>query len=141
MRNELAFVMLKPDALQRRLVGEIISRFERKGLKLVGMKMIMMGRRQAEELYEAHKGKDFFEPLINFVTSHPVIVMVWEGENAVAAVRQLVGATNPIDAATGSIRGDFGLNTTMNLIHAADSVESSVREMNIFFSSDELFDV
>lgn len=131
--------MIKPDAIQRRLVGEIISRLERKGLKLIGLKMIWMSRQEAEELYSPHRGKSFFDALIEFVTSLPVIVMVWEGENAIAVVRQLIGVTNPLDADTGTIRGNFGLDVRKNLIHGADSVQSSLREMSIFFSEGELF--
>lgn len=131
--------MLKPDAIQRRLVGEIISRLERKGLKLVGIKMVWMSRQKAEELYAMHIGKPFFDALVTFVTSSPVIVMAWEGENAIAAIRQLIGTTNPIEADVGSIRGDFGLSTTLNLIHGADSKQSAIREIELFFSEDELF--
>lgn len=139
MAKERTFVMLKPDAIQRRLVGEIISRFERRGLKLVGMKMVWMSCDRAEELYAMHSGKPFFDALIAFVTSSPVIVMVWEGENAVAAVRQLIGATKPSEADVGSVRGDFGLSVTLNLIHGADSPQSAEREMSLFFSEEEVF--
>lgn len=139
MARERTFVMLKPDAIQRRLVGEIISRFERKGLKLVGIKMVWMTRSKAEELYAVHTGKPFFDALITFVTSSPVIVMVWEGENAVAAVRQLIGATKSIEADVGTVRGDLGLSATLNLIHGADSLQSAKREISLFFSEGEIF--
>jgi len=122
----------------RGFMGEIISRFERKGLILVAAKLIHMSAQQAQGLYEVHKGKPFFQELVTHVTSGPVFVMIWEGVNAVAVVRNLVGATNPANAAPGSIRGDFALTVTPNAIHAADSVENAKRELSIFFSPDEI---
>jgi nucleoside-diphosphate kinase len=119
-------------------IGEIMSRFERKGLVLVAAKLIHMSVEQAERLYTMHKGKSFFQELVEHVTSGPVFTMIWEGPNAVALVRILVGATNPASAAPGSIRGDFALTMTPNAIHAADSVENAQRELSIFFSSDEV---
>ena len=122
----------------RGLVGEIISRFERKGLLLVAAKLIQMSPQQATKLYEMHKGKPFFNELVSHVTSGPVFVMAWEGPNAVAIVRNLVGATNPANAVAGSIRGDYALTVTPNVIHAADSKENSARELSIFFSANEI---
>lgn len=138
MQTEQTFSFLKPETVMRGFVGEIISRFERKGLVLVAAKLIRMSVQQAQELYEVHKGKPFFEELVSHVTSGPVLVMVWEGPNAVAVVRNLVGATNPVNAAPGSIRGDFALTVTPNAIHAADSIENAKRELSIFFSSAEI---
>jgi len=138
LQTEQTFSFLKPETVMRGFVGEIISRFERKGLVLVAAKLIRMSVQQAQELYEVHKGKPFFQELVSHVTSGPVFVMVWEGPNAVAIVRNLVGATNPVNAAPGSIRGDFALTVTPNAIHAADSIENAKRELSIFFSSDEI---
>jgi nucleoside-diphosphate kinase len=136
--TEQTFSFLKPETVMRGFIGEIISRFERKGLVLVAAKLIHMSARQAQKLYEMHKGKPFFQELVAHVTSGPVFVMIWEGPNAVAIVRNLVGATNPASAAPGSIRGDFAITVTPNAIHAADSVENARRELSIFFSSDEI---
>ncbi len=140
MPRERTFVMIKPDGVQRGLVGEIIRRLEQKGLKLVGLKMLWMDRGLAERHYEMHKGKPFFDQLIRFVTSSPVIAMVWEGENAIALVRTMMGALEPTEATPGSIRGDFACTKTMNLIHGADSPENAAREIALFFRPDELFD-
>lgn len=140
MPRERTFVMVKPDGVQRRLVGEIISRLERKGLKLVGLKMLWLTKGKAEELYEMHKGKSFFDELIRFVTQLPVVVMVWDGENAIALVRTMMGALEPTEAMPGSIRGDFACTKTMNLIHGADTKENAEREIALFFSPDELFE-
>lgn len=122
----------------RGLIGEIVSRLERKGLVLVAAKLIHMSVEQGQRLYEMHKGKPFFRELVSHVTSGPVFVMIWEGPNAVAVVRNLVGATDPINAAPGSIRGDFALTVTPNAIHAADSIENAERELAIFFSQSEI---
>lgn len=138
MQTEQTFSFLKPESVMRGLVGEIISRFERKGLVLVAAKLIRMSAGQAQKLYEMHKGKPFFQELVSHVTSGPVVVMIWEGPNAVAIVRNLVGVTNPASAAPGSIRGDFALTVTPNAIHAADSIENAKRELSIFFSSNEI---
>lgn len=138
--SERTFVMVKPDGVQRGLVGEIIARLERKGLKLVGLKMVWLSREKAEDLYAVHQGKNFFEELIRFVTGGPVVVMAWEGKNAVALVRTLMGALEPTEALPGSIRGDFACTKTMNLIHGADSPENADRELRLFFSPEELFD-
>ena len=141
MEMERTFVMVKPDGVRRGLVGEIISRFERKGLRLVAAKFLRMPRELAERHYEEHRGRPYFEPLVEFVTSGPVMAMVWEGEQAVAAGRQLIGKTNPLEAAPGSIRGDFALNTRQNLVHASDSAESARREAANFFSEEELVSI
>ncbi|MGQ9477235.1 MAG: nucleoside-diphosphate kinase [Candidatus Bipolaricaulia bacterium] len=136
--TERTFVMLKPDAVQRGLVGELISRLERKGLKLVALKMLRLDRSLAERQYEVHRGKHFFEELIKFVTSSPVVAMVVEGEEAIKVVRKMMGATNPFEAEPGTIRGDFGLDLTKNLIHGSDSVETAAREIALFFRDEEL---
>lgn len=122
----------------RGLIGEIVSRFENKGLVLLGAKLIQMSSEQAQKLYEVHKGKPFFQELVSHVTSGPVFAMVWEGPNAVSVVRGLVGATNPLNAAPGTVRGDFAISMTPNAIHAADSLESAKREMAIFFQTNEI---
>ncbi|MGI5876954.1 MAG: nucleoside-diphosphate kinase [Dethiobacteria bacterium] len=135
---ENTFVMLKPDAIQRNLVGDIINRFEKKGLKLVGAKLLKMDNEMAEEHYAEHKGKPFFNDLVKFITSGPVLAMVWHGENAIQVARQMMGVTNPQEAAPGTIRGDYGLLTGNNIIHGSDSFESAVREINLFFKENEL---
>ena len=137
--NERSMVIAKPDAVQRGLLGEIVSRFENRGLRLIGAKLIQVNKDFAELHYSAHKGKSFYNGLIQYLTSSPVLAMVWEGENAVSAIRQTVGATNPQEAATGSIRHDFALQTSRNLIHASDSLESAQIEIDLWFNNDELF--
>jgi len=132
--------MIKPGGVQRGLAGEIITRFERKGLKIVAMKMLQLSTELAERHYSEHKEKSFFPALIKFITSGPVIAFVLEGPSAVNIVRKLVGATNPDDSEAGTIRGDFVINTTYNIIHASDSLESSEREIGGFFRSDEIID-
>ncbi len=131
--------MVKPDAFGRRLTGEIIARYERKGLKLVGMKLQVVSEALAEQHYAEHKGKKFYAGLVAFITSGPTVQMVWEGENAVAAVRKMNGATNSQEADLGTIRGDYGLTVQNNLVHASDSVSTATREIAIYFSPDELF--
>jgi nucleoside-diphosphate kinase len=138
LQTERTFSFLKPETIMRGFAGDIISRFERKGLVLVAAKLIRMSIGQAQQLYEVHKSKPFFQDLVSHVTSGPVFVMIWEGPAAVAMVRNLVGATNPADAMPGSIRGDFALTVTPNAIHAADSIENAKRELAIFFSPDEI---
>ena len=130
--------MVKPDGVQRGLCGEIVSRFEKKGLKLVAMKLMVIPRATAENHYGEHKGKKFYDSLINYITSGPVLAMVWEGENAVSVCRNMMGKTNPQESAPGTIRGDFGMVTGMNLIHGSDSPESAAREISIFFRLEEL---
>jgi nucleoside-diphosphate kinase len=138
LQIERTFSFLKPETVMRGFIGEIISRFERKGLVLVAAKLIHMSTEQAQELYEVHKGKPFFRELVSHVSSGPVFMMIWEGPNAVAIVRNLVGATDPANAAPGTIRGDLAIAVTPNVIHAADSVENAKRELSIFFSSEEI---
>ena len=137
---ERTFVMIKPDAFGRRLCGEIIGRYERKGLKLVGMKLQVVSGALAEQHYAEHKGKKFYPALVEFITSGPTVQMVWEGENAVAAVRKMNGATNSQEADLGTIRGDHGLTVQNNLVHASDSVDTATREIAIYFRPEELFD-
>ena len=122
----------------RSLVGEVISRIERKGLNIIGLKLVSLAREDACKLYEMHQGRPFYAPLIDHVTSGPVVAMVVEGPNAVVIVRGIVGATDPLKAQPGTIRGDFALITRKNIIHAADSLENARKEMRIFFSEDEL---
>lgn len=135
---ERTFLMIKPDAVQRNLVGEIISRIERKGLKLVGAKLMTVPQSLAEEHYAEHVEKPFYGKLISFITSAPVFVMVVEGEDAVDVSRHIIGKTNPSDATPGSIRGDLGLTVGRNVIHGSDSVESAKREINLWFKEEEL---
>ena len=132
-------VLIKPDALQRGLVGEIIHRFERKGLKLVGLKMVAFTDEIIDEWYAHHRDKSFFGEIKRFMKWTPIVAMVWEGVEAIAAVRKLVGTTKSREAETGSIRGDFGMSGSQNLIHASDSVESAVKELGLVFNADELF--
>jgi nucleoside-diphosphate kinase len=131
--------MIKPDGVGRRLCGEIIGRYERKGLRLVGLKLQVLRRELAETHYEEHVGKPFYPGLMAFITSGPTIQMVWEGNEAVDVVRKINGATNCLAADIGTIRGDFGANTQKNLVHASDSPETAAREIAIYFSDDELF--
>ena len=126
-------ILVKPDAFARGLTGEIIARFERKGLKIVAMKHMTVARDQAEEHYDEHREKPFFGDLVEFITGGPLVAMVLEGYEAVKAARQVIGATNPLEAAPGSIRGDLGLEVQTNLVHGSDSAESAAREVGIFF--------
>jgi len=137
---ERSFIMIKPDGVQRALIGEIIRRIERKGLKIIGLKMIKISKEIAKRHYEEHKDKAFFDELIKYITSGPVVVMVVEGREAIKVVRKLVGSTNPIDASFGTIRGDFGLDIGRNVIHASDSKESASREISLFFSENEILE-
>jgi nucleoside-diphosphate kinase len=136
---ERTFCMIKPDAIQRNLAGEIISRFEKKGLKLMAMKFILMPKEKAEDLYAVHKGKPFYDGLIKLATSSPVIATVWEGTEAVKVVRTLIGSTKSREAAPGTVRGDYGMGVPENLVHASDSMENAQKEMSIFFSEDEMY--
>ncbi len=140
MSIQRTLVLCKPDAVQRGLVGRIISRFEDKGLKIVGMKMLTVKEALAHQHYQEHAKKPFFQELVSFITSSPIVAMVIEGDNAVEVVRGLMGVTNPQNAAPGTIRGDFGLNLTKNLVHGSDSVASATREIALFFREDELHD-
>ena len=131
-------VLIKPDAVRRGLVGEIISRLERKGLKIVALRMLQMDKEMAERHYAIHKGKPFFEGLVEFITSGPLVAAVIEGERAVEAVRRLMGETNPLKASPGTIRGDFGLDIQQNLIHGSDSEETAREEIELFFGKELL---
>jgi nucleoside-diphosphate kinase len=135
---ERTFLMVKPDGVQRGLIGEIVSRFERKGLKLIAAKLMQVPLETARRHYAEHEGKDFYQPLLDFITSGPVFAMVWEGDDAVAHCRLLIGKTNALEAAPGTIRSDYAIHTRFNLIHGSDSRESAEREIANFFREDEL---
>lgn len=135
---ERTLIILKPDCLQRSLVGRMISRLEDKGLQIVAMKMVKISKDLAHRHYEAHRARPFFAPLVEFMTSAPVIVMALEGPGAVDICRKLVGATFGPDAAAGTIRGDFGISRSFNLIHGSDSTEAARRELDLFFSESEI---
>jgi len=137
---ERTLIIIKPDAIQRGLIGRIIERFENKGFKVTAMKMKHIDRKLAEQHYAEHAGKDFFADLVDYITSSAVILMVLEGPGAIAVVRQMVGVTDGQKASPGTIRGDFGISMRYNLIHASDSAESAKREIDLFFGQDELFD-
>ena len=135
---ERSLVILKPDAVQRGLVGAILGRLEQRGLKIVGMKLMQMSRDLAERHYAAHKEKSFFAPTVQYITSGPVVVLVIAGENVIQMIRNTVGATNPLNAAPGTIRGDYAVSIGRNLIHASDSPENGEIELKNFFGEDEL---
>lgn len=135
---EKTFLMVKPDGVQRNLIGEIVARFEKKGFQLVGGKLMIISQELAEEHYGEHKERPFFGELVDFITSGPVFAMVWQGENVISTARQMMGSTNPKDAAPGTIRGDFGITVGKNVIHGSDSPESAVREIGLFFSESEV---
>jgi nucleoside-diphosphate kinase len=135
---EKTFLMVKPDGVQRGLIGEIVARFEKKGYKLVAAKLMVISQELAEKHYAEHKERPFFGELVDFITSGPVFAMVWEGENVIATARQMMGKTNPADAAPGTIRGDFGVTVGKNVIHGSDSPESAEREIGLFFSPEEI---
>ncbi len=137
---EKTLVLVKPDGVQRGLVGKIISRLENKGFRLAALKLMNVSRKLAEEHYGEHVDKPFFGNLVRFITSSPIVAMAIEGENAVQVVRTTMGLTNPQEAAPGTIRGDFGLTIGMNLIHGSDSGESAVRELNLFFGPSEILE-
>lgn len=130
--------MVKPDGVQRNLIGEVISRFEMKGFTLSGSKVMELTKDMAETHYGEHKERPFFGDLVEFITSGPVFAMVWEGEGVIAESRKMVGKTNPQEADPGTIRGDFGIRVSMNIIHGSDSVESAKREIGLFFEESEL---
>jgi nucleoside-diphosphate kinase len=134
---EKTFVMLKPGVLQRRIAGEVLSRFERKGLKVVALKLLRINRELAEAHYAEHRGRDFYEKLVDYTLSGPVIAMVLEGESAVAVVRRLTGPANLPDAPAGTIRGDYAAQTRLNIVHASDSPASAEREIALFFHPGE----
>ncbi|MEM0913081.1 MAG: nucleoside-diphosphate kinase [Planctomycetota bacterium] len=135
---ETTFIFLKPDAVQRGLIAEIVGRFERKGLELAGMKLMMVPKDLAEQHYAEHAEKPFFPGLIGFVTSGPVLAMAWRGVDAVAVCRKLIGATNGRNAEPGTIRGDFGMSGANNMVHGSDSLESANRELDLWFADGEL---
>jgi len=137
---ERSLVLVKPDGVQRALVGEVISRLERRGLRLVGAKFMQVSKELAETHYAIHKGKPFYDGLIAYIISAPVMAMVWEGPNAVAAIRQTMGSTRPTEAAPGSLRHDFALEVGRNLTHASDTVENGEKEVALWFKQEELVD-
>lgn len=134
---EVSLVLIKPDGVQRGLIGEVISRLERRGLRLSAAKFLQVSQELAQTHYAIHKGKPFYDGLISYITSGPVLAMVWEGPNAIAAIRQTMGATRPTEAAPGSVRHDFALEVGRNLTHASDTVENGVKEVSLWFRSDE----
>lgn len=135
---ERTLILVKPDGVHRGLIGQIINRFETRGLKLVGMKFIQMTDELAAKHYAIHKGKPFYEKLVAYIVSGPVVAMVWEGQEAISAARKTMGATNPIEASPGTIRGDFGMEIGRNLVHGSDSPENAAEEVSLFFDPDEL---
>lgn len=135
---ERTLVLIKPDGVQRGLIGEVIARLERRGLRLVGAKFMQVSQELAETHYAIHKGKPFYDGLIAYIISTPVMAMAWEGPNAIAAVRQTMGATRPTEAAPGSVRHDFGLEVGRNLTHASDSIENGQAEISLWFTDQEL---
>jgi nucleoside-diphosphate kinase len=137
---ERSLVLIKPDAIQRGLTGDIISRIERRGLKIQATRMLQMDKALAQRHYATHKGKGFFNELVSFITSSPIVAIVFQGKNSVEIIRQTMGETDPAKAKPGTIRGDFGVDITHNLIHGSDSVESALKEIALFFSPDEIFD-
>ena len=130
--------MIKPDGVQRGLVGEVIGRFEAKGFTLVGLKLMSVPQELAEEHYDVHKERPFFGSLVEFICSSPVVAMVWEGDGVVTSARKLIGATNPLSAEPGTIRGDFGVSVGRNLIHGSDAIETAKREIDLWFNEKEL---
>ena len=136
--KERTFIAIKPDGVQRGLVGQIISRFETKGFTLVGLKIMTVAKELAEKHYDVHKDKPFFPSLIEFITSGPVVAMVWKGEGVVASARKIIGATNPLTAEPGTIRGDYGISVGRNLIHGSDAIETAQTEINLWFKEEEL---
>jgi nucleoside-diphosphate kinase len=140
MTTERTLILIKPDGVQRALVGRLVQRYEDRGLKLVGLKLMAASRDLAEEHYAEHRERPFFGGLVEFITSRPLVAMAVEGPNAISVCRAINGATRPNEAAPGSIRGDFALETGQNIVHASDSPESAERELNLWFGGDELFD-
>lgn len=135
---ERTFIMVKPDGVQRNIVGDVVTRFEKKGFQLVGAKLMNVSEDLAKEHYKEHKEKPFFGELVDFITSSPVFAMIWEGENAVTVARKMLGKTNPAEAEVGTIRGDYGLQVAKNVVHGSDSNESATREISLFFEESEL---
>lgn len=137
---ERTLILVKPDGVQRGLMGEIVGRFERRGLKLIGMKFIQMSTELAERHYGVHKGRPFYDALVSYITSGPIVAMAWEGNDAIKAARNTIGATNPVEANAGTIRGDFGMEIGRNLVHGSDSPENGVKEVALFFADEEIVD-
>ncbi|WP_088240352.1 nucleoside-diphosphate kinase [Calothrix rhizosoleniae] len=135
---ERTFLAIKPDGVQRGLVGEIIRRFESKGFTLIGLKFMNVSRELAESHYAVHRERPFFPSLIEFITSGPVVAMVWEGEGVVASARKMIGATKPLSAEPGTIRGDFGVSVGRNIIHGSDAIETAQTEVNLWFKDEDL---
>lgn len=137
-QKERTFLAIKPDGVQRALVGQIISRFEAKGFTLVGLKLMKVSQELAEEHYGEHKEKSFFPGLVEFITSGPLVAMVWEGKGVVASARKMIGATKPLESEPGTIRGDFGIDVGRNIIHGSDAVKTAEREIKLWFKEEEL---
>ena len=137
---ERSLVLIKPDAMQRGLGGAIISRLEKQGFKSVALKMLHMDKALAKQHYAIHEGKPFFEDLVNYITSTPIIAVVFEGKDAVGVIRKMMGATDPAKAEAGTIRADFGSDIQNNAVHGSDSIETAEKEINLFFAEDEIFD-
>lgn len=135
---ERSLILVKPDAVQRGLIGEVLSRFERRGLQIVGLKLVRVSEALAQEHYKEHVGRKFFGSLVDYITSCPIVAVVVQGPDAVEIARTTIGATNPVEAAPGSIRGDLGVSIGRNLVHGSDSAASAEREVKIFFTDDEL---
>lgn len=135
---ERTFLMIKPDGVQRNLVGEVIRRLESKGFTLVGLKLMSVSRELAEQHYAVHKERPFFPGLVKFITSGPVVAMVWQGEGVIASARKIIGATNPLNAEPGTLRGDYGVSVGRNLIHGSDAIETAQHEVKLWFKDDEL---
>lgn len=135
---EQTFLMVKPDGVQRNLIGEVVSRFEKKGFQLVAAKMMTISKVLAEQHYAEHKERPFFGELVDFITSSPVFAMVWEGDEVISTSRNMMGATNPKEATPGTIRGDYGIQVSQNLIHGSDSPQSAEREIALFFNKEDI---
>ncbi len=140
MSVERTFIAVKPDGVQRGLISEILGRFERKGFKLVGLKQLVPSRELASDHYGVHKDRPFFEDLVSFISSGPVVAMVWEGDGVILSARKLIGATKPLDAEPGTIRGDFAVNIGRNIIHGSDSQQTALFEIGLWFNDDEICD-
>lgn len=138
--TERTLVLIKPDGVQRQLTGRILARYEERGLKIVGLKLVHVGRNLAEEHYDAHREKPFFPGLVDFITSSPLVAVALQGPNAIAVVRAINGATRPHEAAPGTIRGDFALETAQNIVHASDGPDAATAELALWFDDDELLD-
>ncbi|MCK4376637.1 MAG: nucleoside-diphosphate kinase [Actinomycetia bacterium] len=135
--KQKTLVIIKPDGIQKNIIGEIISRIEKKGLKILNMKMMKLSRELAEKLYEEHRNKPFFKSLVNFITYAPIIVIIVEGEDVISIFRSMMGSTDPKNAAPGTIRGDYGTDIERNIIHGSDSIESAKREVDLFFPEEQ----